>query len=477
MSMPFDYFVILAGMRTGSNFLEANLNEYPGLHCHGELYNPHFIGHIETTQLFGVTLAMREAQPMKLIRMMRSAADGLSGFRLFQDHDPRVLAACLGDRRCAKIVLSRNPVDSYVSLKIANATGQWRLGEAKHAKTASVTFDSGEFIEYAIANRDYLEGIVQALQLSGQGAFFISYDDVADPAVMNGLAKFLGVTAERANTSTFTKKQNPGDLVDKVTNPGEMLAALTTLDPHDLHRYPIFEPKRGPIVPQYVASAKSPLMYLPIRGGPTAAVLDWMARLDGATDTDLKRDFTQKSLRQWLRKSAGHRIFTVLRHPVPRLYDAFCRHFLTPGPEHFSEIMQALVSVYEMPFPDDPADPAYDLDAHRSLFVQFAEFAGASIQGQTSQRVDGAWASQASILQGIATMIQPDAILREDDLSRDLPLLAGQVGAPAPDWMPETPDWRFPIEDVYDDSVEQAVRRAYQRDYMQFGFRAWRPDG
>ncbi len=41
----FDYFVVFAEMRTGSNFLEANLNAFAGLTCHGEAFNPHFIGY------------------------------------------------------------------------------------------------------------------------------------------------------------------------------------------------------------------------------------------------------------------------------------------------------------------------------------------------------------------------------------------------------------------------------------------------
>ena len=40
----FSSFVLLGGMRTGSNYLEANLNALPGLHCLGELFNPHFFG-------------------------------------------------------------------------------------------------------------------------------------------------------------------------------------------------------------------------------------------------------------------------------------------------------------------------------------------------------------------------------------------------------------------------------------------------
>ena len=34
----FDLFVLLAGMRTGSNALEEALNLYPGLACYGEAF-------------------------------------------------------------------------------------------------------------------------------------------------------------------------------------------------------------------------------------------------------------------------------------------------------------------------------------------------------------------------------------------------------------------------------------------------------
>ena len=44
MSGSFTSFVVLAEMRTGSNFLEANLNALEGVTCHGEAFNPHFIG-------------------------------------------------------------------------------------------------------------------------------------------------------------------------------------------------------------------------------------------------------------------------------------------------------------------------------------------------------------------------------------------------------------------------------------------------
>jgi hypothetical protein len=62
----FDYFIILADMRTGSNFLESNLNAVDGLSCLGEAFNPGFIGYPMQEALFGISLDQREADPQNV---------------------------------------------------------------------------------------------------------------------------------------------------------------------------------------------------------------------------------------------------------------------------------------------------------------------------------------------------------------------------------------------------------------------------
>ena len=111
----FDYFVVFAEMRTGSNFLEANINLFNDLTCHGEAFNPHFIGYPNKDNILGVSQPQREADPHVLIETIKARTEGLGGFRFFNDHDPRVLDIALPDPRCAKIILTRNPVDSFVS--------------------------------------------------------------------------------------------------------------------------------------------------------------------------------------------------------------------------------------------------------------------------------------------------------------------------------------------------------------------------
>lgn len=136
MANNFDYFVVFAEMRTGSNFLEANLNAFQSFECFGEAFNPHFIGYPNCDEIAGVAQHTRDADPMQLIKAVRDVPDKMGGFRYFHDHDPRILDVMLDDPRCAKIILTRNPVDSYVSWKIAQATGQWKLTNVKRRRIA-----------------------------------------------------------------------------------------------------------------------------------------------------------------------------------------------------------------------------------------------------------------------------------------------------------------------------------------------------
>ncbi|MDA3888528.1 MAG: nodulation protein NodH, partial [Allgaiera sp.] len=231
---PFVLFVILAEMRTGSNFLEASLNEYATLSCLGEVYNPTFVGHKNQSELFDMDLAQREADPLELLRRMVAQSKALPGFRFFHDHDPRVLEQVMADPRCAKVVLTRNPLESYVSLSIAKQTGQWKLTNVKHQRQAKVRFDAKAFESHLEEIQAFQIEIMHALQVSGQTAFYIDYDDIGDVEVLNGLAKFLGTDERIEGVSDKLKKQNPEPLSDKVENPEEMEAALARLDRFNL---------------------------------------------------------------------------------------------------------------------------------------------------------------------------------------------------------------------------------------------------
>ena len=462
MSARFDWFVVFAAMRTGSNFLEASLNRLPGLRCFGEAFNPVFIGQSGREEMLGLSLADRAADPFALIERMRARV-ALPGFRFFEDHDPRVFDRALDDPLCAKIVLSRNPVDSYISRRIARATGQWKLTDVVHRRAAQATFDAEEFTAHMAGLQGFYARILRRLQVSGQTAFWIDYEDVGETEVLNGLAAWLGIDARLDGPDPTLKPQNPEGLDEKVANFPQMEQALARLDRFNLTRTPAFEPRRGPAIPGYLAARGAPVLFMPVPGGPEATVQGWLTALGGAPEGG----FTQKTLRDWKRAHPGHRSFTVLRHPLKRAHAVFER-FLAG---EFPVIAQALRSAHGLALPPPDGRTGYDADAARADFLAFLRFLKANLAGQTGLRVDPAWATQSAVVSGFAGFALPDHVLREEALADGLARIAAEVGAPPP-LLPvgAEPAPAFPLDALADEQVAAAVRAVYARDYMMFGY-------
>jgi len=75
----------------------------------------------------------------------------------------------------------------------------------------------------------------------------------------------------------------------------------------------------------------------------------------------------------------------------------------------------------------------------------------------------------------MAEFALPDMVLREDQMTEMLPVLAQFAGCetvPTPDLSAVEPMF-FELSDIYDAEVEVAVQEAYQRDYVMFGFDSW----
>ncbi len=479
MAKPgFSYFIMLAEMRTGSNFLEANLNQFADLQSYGELFNPHFVGGAKKDELLGITLNAREKDPFQLLEAIKGQDESIiPGFRFFYDHDPRILQHCLNDSECGKIILTRNPLDCYVSRKIAGVTGQWKLTNIKHKKTAKVDFDAGEFAQYLENAQQFQVRLLNALQISGQTAFYINYDDLNSLDVLNGLARFLGSEQQVESLDKSLKRQNSPALENKVTNVAEMTKALGEMDFLALSRTPNFEPRRGAAVPSYVGGNTAPLLFAPIKASPVQPVLDWLAAHDKVAENELAQGFNQKSLRQWWRDHPHFQSFTVLRHPVARAYFSFCEYILSDAHGAYRDLRKAVIRDYKVPIPKKGADAGgYDLVAHKAAFLAFLAFLKANLANQTSLRIDQAWASQSAVIQGFTTVAPLGHVFHESNLSASLAYLESLTGLTPIDISPSAePSAPFALTDIYDQEIEKKTRDVYLRDYLSFGFEDWRP--
>ncbi|WP_424967195.1 sulfotransferase domain-containing protein [Dinoroseobacter sp. S375] len=474
MTQRFDYFVIFAGMRTGSNYLERNLNAAPDVRSFGELFNPYFIAHEGQEEYLGLSLADREADPNALVARVRAEATGLAGFRLFHDHDPRMRAQALADPRAAKIVLTRNPLDSFVSYQRALASNQWVLTDAKgQVETDAIPFDPEAFAAFMGPYTAFLTDIRQGLARAGQTALTLRYEDLQDLDVINGALAYLGSRHRLPRPERTLKRQNPEPLETKVTNMEELREAVAALDPFGLDHVPPQPVDRGPAVRSYVACPGTGLLYLPMEGPQPDPVLDWMAALDGCAPADLITGMRQKDLRDWRAAHPDSRTFTLLRHPLARAYTAFVTRILPSDLQSFAELRYGLIAAYKVPLP--PRYPAEDLphQALQKAFRGFLRFLKPNLAAQTSLRIDPSWMAQTTVLQGMAQVALPDRILRDGPgLAEDLRALAAELGRPAPDQVP-----RFDtsgLDAIHGPELEKLARTAYARDFATFGFQDYR---
>lgn len=471
MERPFDYFVIFAEMRTGSNLLEATLGQVPDVTCHGEIFNPDHLGGPGVTEVLGVTMAERIANPSPLLANVREAP-GLNGFRFFFDHETRVLDTILTDPRCAKIVLTRNPVDCYISLKIAYNTKRWRLSDVRDRIVWKPPFKPAEFEAFLAERQEFQLRLLNSLQVTGQTAFYLDYEDSLRVDVINGLLKFLGLDDRVERISGDLIRQNPEEMADKVRNFPEMEAAIARIDWADLARTPNFEPRRSPGIPRAVAARGAPLLFLPLPPANDAHVRAWLARI-GTGGTE--EDFTRQSLRLWKRNAPGHRSFTVLRHPLARAHEAFAEVMAQAA---HAGTRNRLRAQYGVPIPTEGDGTGITAEEWRAAFVGFLGFVKVNLAGQTGFRPEPTWGTQWSLVAGLAGFAAPDLLCREDRLADDLGYLAASVGmaAPEPPAPPADPA-PMPLRTIHDRALEALARDVYRRDYMSFGFGAWKPPG
>ncbi|HKY92194.1 MAG TPA: hypothetical protein VJM11_14190 [Nevskiaceae bacterium] len=226
-------FVLLGMMRSGSNFLERQLTLLPDVMCHGELFNPSFVGFAQPmgNEMAGYQrndVHPRNREPLKFLRQVSEATTRpIMGFRMFLDHDPEMTARILYDADVKKIVLSRNLLDSYVSLVIARETDQWLLTDVAGRKEAGpITVDLNEFNTFALRQALYFNDILTILIRTGQDFLTLDYTEIKNLARLNEAATFIGSEHRFDVVKEPLKKQNPESLRRKIVNYDELLEQM-----------------------------------------------------------------------------------------------------------------------------------------------------------------------------------------------------------------------------------------------------------
>jgi hypothetical protein len=434
----FTGFVILAGMRTGSNLLEQLMRQMPGVVSHGELFNPGFIGRDKVTSYRGISLNDRERDPLAVLQAMRSAdPDMMHGFRFFQDHDPRILDHVLKDRRVAKIILTRDPVASYLSWKAARADGRWRIGNPLKRRAASLVFEPREFAKWEAASARFLAEVEERLRHLGQTAFRLDFDDLTEVRTLRGLASWLGREAAGLEFRPVTARQNRDELRNSVRNQEDLPAAAPVRSGRRDHAFSL---------PDRVQSCGN-AAFAPLPGDPCPPVAAWL-----------------QALRP--RPAAGRPItFALVRHPLVRAWSAFRQTVLSPDVPEDAPFRLYLGWNYQINLPGRRSN------AHLArAFEAFLVFLGDNLAGETSQPVNPLWARQEDLLAAAARRGVIHLVGRRDAWPEAADWVAAQSGmaGPAADRMADGD--AASLSPVIRESMNKLVRAAYAGDFAAFGW-------
>ena len=480
---PFTSFIMLGSMRSGSNLLEKFLNQYDGLICHGELFHKSFIGVQGCQNYLGIGTEARNENPQSLLDAVHANnPKKITGYRFFQDHITPVMQAALKDRFCAKIILTRDPVESFVSLQIALETQQWLVSDIAHRREIQIHFDLGAYATYLKDRTAYYDMINRSLATTEQPYFEIDYTMLNDVENINRLAAFIGDRAGKTTLNEPIKRQNPGALASKISNIEEVRAAL---DAPSLQERPppVLTPmlESGTDLSRAYFGPKNALVFGPVPGVPDEGVRNW---LEMQNQSPLQNGFSSHKFAEWKAKNKAPKLFCVVRHPVLRAYNAFMLKIFATNSGGYVCIRQELENQFGMILPQGEIAPwqdrrvlernGYGVEEHRICFKLFLIFVAANLGNETKIRQDGKWQLQTEIIRRYRILIPDVIVLKEKNLEFGLKYLGNRLNISAiPGWKNEVdPAFSFPLSEVYDAEVESLAREAYGQDYKELGFRS-----
>lgn len=224
-------FLVLTSARCGSNLLVDFINCHWRIVCHREILNDGYVtyGHTSTMPKWRKRLHIKSfflKVPCLIFRMPRQFV-GIKALHDQFDAYGVELSTIFRDVTFRKVIClyRQDLLETYVSLKIAEATDGWYSTSETNA--ISVDVDADEFVEYCMEHRRLWAKC--AAQIPEHcDIHFLSYEAlVQDPATqMKRVFEFIGPRYNRCPVAKSVR-QNPAPISDKVINYQALLAGGT----------------------------------------------------------------------------------------------------------------------------------------------------------------------------------------------------------------------------------------------------------
>ena len=227
-------FVIMCQPRTGSYLLVDLLNQFSDIVCHGEIFKPPRLEMLQwAKKRIPFTAEERDKYPITFVRsVLDLTPNRVAGFKMFATHNAFARQFILEDPGIRKVILSRSPLESYISYKRANLTGEW-VGRKRNSLVAEakgagpkVRFERAEFMHHVKRAETLHSEYAEIEAFTKQEFLRISYDDVVKIEPVRRLAGVLGSKDLSASLAPTLRKQIVEPLEDIVENHEEMVKCL-----------------------------------------------------------------------------------------------------------------------------------------------------------------------------------------------------------------------------------------------------------
>lgn len=217
-------FVILAAPRTGSYLLVDLLKQHKGVVCYGEIYKESVVEiTAEYRDRVGADMRdvqQRDADPIGFYNKLYGLTpDDITGFKIFRTHGSPLIRALLLDHSVKKVFLSRNPVQSFVSLKMAQVTGKWiNKNDPTGTRVQKVRVNVCDLVSHITGQKSWFDFCRTICRFHRSHFMLVDYADLSDPATLQRLADFLGMGDWNEGIQPGVFKQITKDYAEIVAN-------------------------------------------------------------------------------------------------------------------------------------------------------------------------------------------------------------------------------------------------------------------
>ncbi len=207
-------FVVFCFPRTGSYYFGDIINQQMGVTCHGELFKPNRVElekkYSSLTNFKPNDVDKRDEDPLGFYHKVCAQSEGdYVGFKLFPSHNQTILQYLMYNLEVHKIFLARNPIQSLISLLMANKSGKWtKVSDKPDGSEAQVVeVKDIQLINHCLHQKVFYERLKMVCALTKQPFFIIDYNDIHNEKVLENLSAYLQLDSWSMKVTTKYKKQ------------------------------------------------------------------------------------------------------------------------------------------------------------------------------------------------------------------------------------------------------------------------------